>query len=40
MEDINDYIRSFVATDRAMRRWREEDKKHAIKVLSERAGGM
>ena len=39
-EDINNYIRSFVATDRAMQRWREEDKKHAIKVLSERAGGM
>jgi hypothetical protein len=39
-EDIYNYIRSFVFTDRAMRRWREEDKELVINTLSERAGGM
>ena len=39
-EDINSYIRSFVHEDRAMRRWREEDKELVMKTLSERAGGM
>jgi hypothetical protein len=39
-EDINNYLRSFVQTDRAMRRWKEEDKELVIKTLSERAGGM
>jgi hypothetical protein len=39
-EDINNYVRSVVHTDRAMRRWKEEDKEHVIKVLTERAGGM
>jgi len=39
-EDINSYVRSFVHKDRAMRRWREEDKELVITTLSERAGGM
>jgi len=39
-EDINKYVRSFVHSDRAMRRWREEDKELVINTLSERAGGM
>ena len=39
-EDINNYIRHFVHTDRVMRRWREEDKALVINTLSERAGGM
>lgn len=39
-EDINDYIRYFVQNDKAMRRWRAEDKELVINVLSERAGGM
>ena len=39
-EDISSYIRSFVHADRAMRRWREEDKELVVKTLSERAGGM
>ena len=30
----------FCQTDRAMRRWREEDKELVINALSERAGGM
>jgi len=39
-EDINSYLRSFVHTDRAMRRWKEEDKELVVNTLSERAGGM
>jgi hypothetical protein len=39
-EDINRYLRSFVQTDRAMRRWKEEDKELVIDTLSERANGM
>ena len=39
-EDINSYLRSFVQTDRAMRRWKEEDRELVINTLSERAGGM
>ena len=39
-EDIDSYVRSFVQNDRAMRRWRSEDKELVISVLSERANGM
>jgi len=39
-EDIRSYLHSFVHTDRAMRRWKEEDKELVINTLSERAGGM
>src|SRR5258708_6177601 len=39
-EDINSYIRFFVQNDRAMQRWRAEDKELVISVLSERAQGM
>jgi len=39
-EDINTYIRSFVDTDRDMRRWRAEEKQLVINTLSERADGM
>jgi hypothetical protein len=39
-EDINSYVRSFVDTDRRMRRWRQEDRELVIAALSERAGGM
>jgi hypothetical protein len=38
--DIDSYVRSFVQSDRAMRRWRAEDKELVIEVLSERANGM
>ena len=38
-EDIANYIRSFVYSDRRMRRWREEDKDMIIRVLTERADG-
>jgi hypothetical protein len=39
-QDIDRYIRCFVQTDDAMRRWRVEDKELVINVLSERANGM
>ena len=39
-EDINSYVHFFVQSDRAMRRWRVEDKELVICVLSERAHGM
>jgi hypothetical protein len=39
-EDINDYIRSFIQNDRAMRGWRTEDKELVINVLSKQANGM
>ena len=38
--DIDNYVRSFVQSDRAMRKWRAEDKEVVIEVLSERANGM
>jgi hypothetical protein len=40
LRDIDNYIRSFVQTDAAIRRWRAEDKELVINILSERAGGM
>ena len=39
-QDIADYVRSFVETDRRMRRWRDEDKDSVIKTLPEKADGM
>ena len=38
--DINSYVRSFVQSDRAMRRWRMEDRELVIDMLSKRANGM
>ena len=40
MEDIANYVSSFVHSDRRMRRWRDEDKEIVIKTLSENADGM
>ena len=39
-EDIVDYISSVVSSDKKMGRWREEDRKLVIEVLSEKADGM
>ena len=39
-KDIVDYIISVVYSDNKMRRWREEDRKLVIDMLSERADGM
>ena len=38
-EDINNYVRSFVHSNEAMRRWKAEDKELVINTLTERAGG-
>ena len=39
-EDIVEYIKSIVRSDRSMRRWKEEDRQLVIDTLSERADGM
>jgi hypothetical protein len=39
-QDIYNYVHSFVHADRAMRRWRTDDKELVITTLSERAQGM
>ena len=39
-QDIIEYIRSIVHSDRRMRRWRKEDQKLVIDTLSEKADGM
>ena len=39
-KDILDYVTFVVATDKNMRRWREEDRNLVIKTLSKRADGM
>jgi hypothetical protein len=39
-EDIVDYIRSVVYSDKMMKRWRAVDKELVIDTLSDRAGGM
>ena len=39
-EDIENYIKSVVNTNRSMRRWKQEHKQLVIDVLTERADGM
>jgi hypothetical protein len=39
-EDIENYIKSIVNTDRRMRRWTSEHKQLVIDVLTKRADGM
>ena len=39
-EDMMEYIKSVVRSDRIMRRWKEEDKQLAIDMLSGKADGM
>jgi hypothetical protein len=41
-KDIADYVRSVVysGSGKCMKRWRQDDKEHVIKILSERADGM
>ena len=40
MEDIENYIKSVVNTDKKMRRWKPEHKQLVIDVLTKRADGM
>jgi hypothetical protein len=39
-EDILEYIKSVVYSDRKMRSWRDKDKELVVEVLSEKADGM
>ena len=39
-EDIENYVTSFVRSDKRMQRWREEDKRLVVKELSEKSSGM
>ena len=39
-EDILEYIKSVVRSDRKMRRWKEEDKQLVIDILSDKGDGM
>ena len=39
-EDIVRYIKSVIYSDRDMRKWKEEDKRLVVDVLSDKAGGM
>ena len=39
-EDIIEYIKSVVRSDRSMRKWKEEDKQLVIITLSDKADGM
>ena len=39
-EDILEYIKSAVRSDRRMRKWKEEDKELVVDTLSLKAGGM
>ena len=39
-EDIIEYIKSVVRSDRSMRRWKEEDKQLVVDTLSDKADGM
>ena len=39
-QDIADYVKFVVNSDRKMRRWREDDKEMVITILSQKAGGM
>ena len=40
VQDIAEYVKCFVNTDRYMEKWRKEDKELVIQVLTEKAGGM
>jgi hypothetical protein len=39
-EDIIEYIKSVVYSDKRIESWRDDDKELVVKVLSERADGM
>jgi hypothetical protein len=40
VHDTAEHVKSFVRTDRDMRRWKTTDKQLAIKVLTKKADGM
>jgi len=40
VQDIAEYVKRVVNTDRNMQKWRKEDKELVIRALTEKAGGM
>jgi hypothetical protein len=40
VEDIAEYVKFVICTDRNMKKWRKEDKELVIQVLKSKAGGM
>ena len=40
VQDIEEYVKFVVNTDRNMRKWRKEDKELVVQVLTRKAGGM
>jgi hypothetical protein len=40
VQDIAEYVKFVVNTDSAMQKWREEDRKHVVEVLTRKADGM
>ena len=40
VQDIAEYVKFFVDTDPMMQKWREEDRKHVVEVLTRKADGM
>ena len=39
-EDIEDYIRSYIYSDRKTRRWRHQEQELVVDTLSKKADGM
>ena len=40
VQDITEYVKFVVSTDRNMQKWRKEDKELVVQVLTRKAGGM
>src|SRR5260221_5918599 len=40
VQDIAEYVKFFVYTDPKMQKWREEERKHVVEVLTRKADGM
>jgi len=40
VQDIAEYVKFVVETDPKMQKWREEDRKHVVEVLTRKADGM
>ena len=40
VQDIAEYVKFVVSTDRNMQKWRKEDKELVVQVLTRKAGGM
>ena len=40
VQDIAEYVKFVVDTDPKMQKWREEDRKHVVEVLTRKADGM